>query len=261
MKNYFKTDMYRLLSSRQFVFGIAGIAVLYIVGAYQAIIVSNVYMAYFYNGWFSTATLAYAFCAISFSSCFVEDSEHNFWMQEIQRGCVKKYAWSKVIVCFLSGILTMVAGILLFVLIMHTWMPWVPEESFLQNQRIMDTFGFLLYPQTILLYFLCSAIKSGMLGGIFALLSAYISLYEKNRLFTICAPVVGYYFIENLLIANLKLPTYFDLLVIYGQGYTLFENKVWDIIYAAFVGLLVMLILGVMIKKKIRREICGTSNH
>lgn len=261
MIKYMKADLYRLFSSSQFWFGVLGIALLYILGAYQAVIVSNVYIAYFYNGWFSTVIMAYAFCAVSFAGCFVEDCEQGFWVQAVQRGNIYVYTWSKALVCFFSGVLTMVCGILLFALITNIWLPWVPDETFLQAQRTTDTFGILLKEQTILVYFACSAVKSGMLGGIFALLSAYVSLYEKNRLFTICAPVAGYYFIENLLISNMKLPSYFDLLMIYGQGYSLFSNKIWDIFYAIFVSGIVLTVLGWMISKKVRSEISGTNSH
>lgn len=260
MNRYLKTDIYRMVTSWQFYAGIIGIALLYLFGGYQATFITDVYMSYFYNGWFSTAIVAYAFCSMSFSGCFIEDSEHNFWFFGVQKGSIRCYAWSKTIVCFLGGVVTMVLGVLMFAFLLGFQVPFYQEHSFMDAQRTADTFGFLLYEDTILLYFICSAAICGILGGIFALLSAYLSLFEKYRLFTICAPVIGFYFIENFLTSNLGLPDFCNIWVIYGSGYSLFGNSWWNIAYGILLAFGIVIILGIMIEKKIRENICEIRN-
>lgn len=257
MYRYLKTDFYRMVTSWQFYAGILGIGVLYLFGGYQAAFITDVYISYFYNGWFSTAIMAYAFCSMSFSGCFIEDSEYQFWYLEVQKRNIKQYAWSKTLICFVSGVLTMIFGILLFVFMLHIRVPFYQEHSFIADQRTMDNFGELLYPETILLYFICSAAFCGVLGGIFALLSAFLSLYEKYRLFTICVPVIGFYFLENFLISNLKMPNFLNIWVIYGSGYSLFGNSFWNIVYGLLVAMFFVIVLGFLVERKLKEDICN----
>lgn len=259
MKRYLKTDFYRVITSWQFYAGILGIGLLYLFGGYQASYISDVYISYFYNGWFSTAIMAYAFCSMPFSGCFIEDSENRYWIHEIQKGSIRRYAWSKTLTCFFSGIVTMVCGILLFAVILRLRVPFYQDHSFIKDQRLQDTFGFLINQNTILLYFFCSAAVCGMLGGIFAVLSAFFSLYEKYRLFTICAPVIGFYFLENFLTSNLHLPSFCNIWVIFGAGYSLFENWLWNIVYAVLVAALFVTVFGILIERKIKEEV--RENH
>lgn len=259
MRRFLKADFYRLLTSGQFYIGILGIALVYLICGYQATYLVDVYASYFYNGWFSTAIIIYAFCAVAFSGCFLEDSEHAFWYQIIQRGTIRKYVWSKVIVCFMGAVLVSVLGVLLFSLILRTQIPFVSEiNPFIDVQREYDKFGFLLYPNRIVWYFLCASAMNGLLGGIFALLSAYLSLYEKNRIFTISAPVVGFYFLENFFTNNLQLPDTFDIWCIFNSQINLFEKKWMDIVYAIGVSLVAVVILEKLTQRKIVREVYGT---
>ena len=46
-----------MITSWQFYAGILGIGVLYLFGGYQAKFITDVYISYFYNGWFSTAIM------------------------------------------------------------------------------------------------------------------------------------------------------------------------------------------------------------
>lgn len=250
-----KTDLWRLLSSAQFYCAIAGVTLLYLYGGRQAGYLSSVYQYYDFSGYFSTAILVYAFCAVAFSGCFIEDGEHQSWLLMIQRKGLKRYVRSKVLVCFLSGIITMIVGVLLFALIMHTQRPLLEETEALEDLSRSDTFGVLIRQRTIWLYFICSASVTGMLGGIFSLLSAYLSLYEPHRLFAVSAPVVGFYFIVNFLTGNLGLPVYFNIWIIYGVGYSMFGNGLWNLLYALAVTAVAVAVLERLIFRKLRRTL------
>lgn len=199
MRSYLKTDFLRLITSWQFYGGILGIGLLYFFAGYQSRYFTDVYMSYFYNSFFSTAILAYAFCAMSFSGCFLEDRARSYWLLEIQRGNCRRYVWAKLFTCFLSG----------------------------------------------------------MLGGIFSMLSAYLSLYERHRIFTICAPVIGFYFVDNFLISTLKLPEFCSIWYLYGAGYSVFGNSARNLLFGIAVAVLVLLLLEHAAYKKIREEACG----
>lgn len=256
MFRYLKMDICRMLTSWQFYAGILGIGFLYLLAGSQIQGAPDVYMSYFYNGFFSTAILAYAFCAVPFSGCLMEDAQNGYWLPAVQRGGVKDYVCSKVLVCFLSGIVTMVLGILLFVCLLRTRLPFLVENANVAAMRQADTFGFLLYPDTILLYFICSSAVSGMLGGIFAVISAWLSLYERYRIFSICVPVIGFYFLENLMMGNLKLPDCFSIWVIYGACSSVFGNTSADLICAFLVAAVFLIMAGGRIQKKVKEDVC-----
>lgn len=257
MRRYLKTDVYRLISSKQFYIGIIGMAVLYYASGFQFGF-QEICASYICTKMTSVAILSYAFCAIPFSGCYVEDEENLFWYLTVQRGSIKKYAWSKVLVCFVGAVLAMVIGTAIFVLVLHIQYPMVMEDGAVGVQlREVDAFGFLLHGNTAFWYFICSAGMNGLLGGIFALLSAYLSLYEKNRLFTICTPVIGYYFLENFLTDVLHMSNAVNLEVIFSSDLSLFNNTVWDVFYALIVALIVLIGIGTLTVRKIEREIHG----
>lgn len=235
--------------------GSVGVGLVLTLGGKQVGRIQDAYSAYLYNGMFSTYILCFAFCAMSFSGCFLEDGEYGFWNLSVQKGSLRQYVWSKVCTCFVSGVLTMVIGVSLFMLLLSVKVPLYVDYSWLVFERPEDTFGFLLYENTIVLYFICSALKSGMLGGIFAVISAFLTLYERNRLFTISVPVVGYYFIENTISTILKLPNIFNIWVIYSSGFSVFDNVWKDVIYAVLVAVLIIVVMEHFIERKLRREI------
>ena len=151
----------------------------------------------------------------------------------------------------------MMLGILLFVLIMSFRLPLLSEQnSFVDSARIYNNFGFLLYSNTMVLYFICSAWMCGLMGGLFALLSAYLSLYERNRMFTICAPVIGVYFIDNFLTGTLHLPNEAKILAIFDSDKALFETRWMNIAYAAVVALVAFVVIGTL-TERLREKYMG----
>lgn len=256
MKRYLKTDFYRMISSRQFYIAIVGIAFLYYMSGFQFAF-QDVCASYTYTKMLSIAILAYAFCAIPFSGCYVEDEENHFWYLAVQKGTIRKYVWSKVVVCFLGAVLSMILGVALFAGALHIRYPLVSDNAIAVQLREVDAFGFLLYKDTAFLYFVCSAGMNGLLGGIFALLSAYLSLYEKNRLFTICIPIIGYYFFENFFTNTLNMPDSANLDVIFSSDLSLFQNTLLDVFYAVVIAVIALVMIGILTVKKIEREIYG----
>ena len=255
MLRYLLVDFYRMITAWQFWCGSLGVGVTLTFSGLQAGRIADVYSAYLYNGMFSTYILCFAFCALSFSGCFVEDGEYGYWNLVVQKGGLSKYVWSKICTCFISGIATMVLGMIIFLILLSLKVPLYMDYSWLVYERPEDTFGFLIYEDTIVLYFICSALKSGVLGGLFAVLSAFLTLFERNRLFTISVPIVGYYFIENTVSNILRLPDICNIWLIYSAGYSLFHDTIKDIVYAILAAGLVIITIEYFVERKLRREI------
>lgn len=260
MVKYLKTDFYRIITSWRFYAGIVGTGLLYLLAGYQLGVVPNVYMSYLYNGFLSTAILAYVFCSVPFSGCFIEDREHGYWLPAIQKGSLRDYIYSKVLSCFLSGVLTMVAGTLLFSFLLRLRLPFFQEFEGMDAVRMADRFGFLIREKTILLYFLCSAAVNGMLGGLFSVIAAFLSLYEPYRIFVICAPAVGFYFLENILINHMNLPYWMSIWGIFSPGYSMSGNLSKDLLLAFGITLLILTVVGFGIQRKVGEEVFETQS-
>lgn len=83
----------------------------------------NVMDTYIYAVEMSGKMIAYAFCASAFAAVFCEDLENKYLRYSIGRGNLKKYVLSKVIVIYVSSIITMILGTLLFIMYLRLQLP------------------------------------------------------------------------------------------------------------------------------------------
>lgn len=107
---------------------IAGVAVSFIFSlenyAFEKGMVNfNVMDTYIYAVEMSGKMIAYAFCASAFAAVFCEDLENKYLRYSIGRGNLKKYVLSKVIVIYVSSIITMILGTLLFIMYLRLQLP------------------------------------------------------------------------------------------------------------------------------------------
>lgn len=111
---------------------IAGVAVSFIFSlenyAFEKGMVNfNVMDTYIYAVEMSGKMIAYAFCASAFAAVFCEDLENKYLRYSIGRGNLKKYVLSKVIVIYVSSIITMILGTLLFIIYLRLQLPWTSD--------------------------------------------------------------------------------------------------------------------------------------
>lgn len=66
-------------------------------------------------------------CASAFAAVFCEDLENKYLRYSIGRGNLKKYVLSKVIVIYVSSIITMILGTLLFIMYLRLQLPWTSD--------------------------------------------------------------------------------------------------------------------------------------
>lgn len=255
MKKYITMDIYRVLGSHDFYAGVLCVMFACWFCTYQ-MKDYDVYTMFTYISWQGTYTLIYAAAAISYASAFLEDAEHQFWNVSVLRGDLKSYVLSKVLVCFLSSVFTMGLGMTLFCCVWHMEKPWSRfAESDMEIIQNIDCFRDLMTPETILLYFICGALLRGLLAGILSLVSVYISLYVKNRLFTLTVPVVAYFFLVNYLITGLGLSDMFNVCYIFEPQGGIFADSIWQIPYALGISAVTVLIFAILIERKIHTEI------
>lgn len=71
------------------------------------------------------ALIAFVFCAVPFAAVFCEDLENRYVYYQLSRVNKKIYVFSKLMVIYLSSVLTMILGTALFVGWCRIQVPWV----------------------------------------------------------------------------------------------------------------------------------------
>lgn len=248
---YFKTDCYRAFFSARFYGAVAVVMAVSLVSAlgYFGGCVIN---GFHYMSWRSTYVLVYAAAAIPFAGVFVEDGLHKFSYPSIARGNLKGYAWSKILTGFFSAALTVGIGSLLFCCMVHIRMPWnTLDGETLARYENYCCFGFLLKRGMFRLYFFCYALMRGLLAGILAVLSQWLSLYVENRLFAIALPMSAYYFLVNYL------PRPFNIYELFEASVNIAGTPFLKIPCAMLASASAVLVMGFFVERKLERNLRG----
>ncbi len=129
-RHYFLADLRRLWKGYEVYAAILGVAAtLFFSMESRELKNGNVMFSYFYATEMSGFMIAYVFCAFPYAASLCEDLEHKYVRYQTVRGSLKRYVASKVGVVYLSSVLAMVLGSMLFVAYCRTQGPWVNEED------------------------------------------------------------------------------------------------------------------------------------
>lgn len=255
--HYFPMDSWRCICSVKMIVGIVGVvfSLLLASGNFVAITVLDYYSTALYGVPF---LLTMPFCAFSYADCFCDDLETKYINASLIRGGLKRYAFSKVIVTFISSVVTMIMGNCIYVLILHIRYPWyVGEESTYTTLINSGGFRYFLNNGQWMLYFSLVALQLGLLAGILSVFASYISLYISNKLLVISVPLIGYYLLYYYVSALAGDVVWFDLKCIFDATYGMkvCDNDLLAFLYAVFVAVVVVGGLYVAIYRKIRRKL------
>lgn len=140
-----------------------------------------------------------------------EQKAQRFWL--VRTGA-DAYAFSRVMVSFLSGFLTIFVGIGLFIVILLPFYPvYLPWSDFLYEMLVAEgrvLAGLLLYMT-----------HHGLTGGLTAVCSMWFSTVIPNRFATAAAPLVIYYSLlritERMRLPGYLSPFYWNSGVYYGE--------------------------------------------
>lgn len=153
---------------------------------------NSVLTTYFISTELSGIMLAYIFCAFPYATAFCEDLENQYLRYQLIRGNLKRYILSKVAVIFVSSVVTMVAGTVLFLLLCRTqgaWADWQINDYAIQ---LAGCYGRLVKGGHYMLYCILYSAQLGMLAGIFSVLAAFFSLFIPNKVTVLIIPIMVY---------------------------------------------------------------------
>ena len=258
INGYLKADILRSISCKRFFISVCGIAVLMWIASIETIQWRNNVILSSYFVMMSTPFLvAYMIAAIPFSGCLCEDLEYRYCYLQLARGNLKKYTFYKSIVVFLSACITMAAGVILFIFILHLFVPWFSKEDDIYRTLLTEgCFRSLLKNNNFFLYYLCVGFQKGLFAGLLALISTLASMVYTNKLFTLTVPGVAWYFF-NTIELKLNLPEWFVLNHIFSVDHNFMKNEVYSIFYMLVITLLIFFLLEKLIEISLNRRLKG----
>lgn len=190
---YLRSDRIRLCNSCELYVSIIGATfALFFSLENQNISEYGVLCTYMESVSLSGYVIAFAFCAFPYAAVFCEDLEMKSVRYQIIRGDLKRYVLSKIAVIYISSVIVMVLGSVLFLMICRTQAPWVNLQVDDINLFLNANFGFLIQQKQYMLYCVLYSLHLGLLAGMFSVFSAFCSLYFSNKVTVWILPIVVY---------------------------------------------------------------------
>ncbi|MDY4204213.1 hypothetical protein [Porcincola intestinalis] len=166
----------------------------------------NTLSLYMYAVQASGFLVAYICCAVPYGTVFCEDLENRYFRQRIIREGVETYVRTNMLTVYCSAVLTMASGSILF-WIMQVRIPHGHSiDVELYNQGRL---GFLVSSGHFFIYFLMTAFRIGMFAGALAVISAFLSIYLRNKAATLSAPVLVSQILRGVVIRQMSFETLF----------------------------------------------------
>lgn len=219
-RHYFKTDIIRLCKSGTWLIGIIGVTFfLFFSLETHGILSENVLSTYFLSSTLAGVLITYVFCAFPYTFVFGADLEYKYIRYALIRGNLKSYTASKAIVIYLSSVMTMVSGTLLFLLLCHTKYPWVNFHiDDLEILRI-GSYGELLEQGHYLIYGILYALHMGMLAGFLSLFAAFCSIYISNKAMVLVLPILLFQILAAYDFCEYNIYIFFAYTRIYNENW------------------------------------------
>ena len=182
--NYLRADLYRAVVSWRFLTGALGVTLTMYLASMEGIAGdTNVTYVVWLIVYGMPFMLSLVFSAFPFSGCFCEDFENKYAYLQIERGNLNLYTVSKIITIMLAAVLAMTAGVILYVSILHIWLPWFDAgDAVCQSAAALGGFRGVIGSGHYLLYFALFGLQYGILAGVLALLAAYVSPVSYTHL-------------------------------------------------------------------------------
>lgn len=252
--HYISTDIHRILHRKETYLGVLGVtaALFFSIGNVNDISVSVIY-TFLLSTYSVGFVLSFVFCVLPYGTVYSEELENHYMRYLISRGDLKKYVFSKTITTFLSSILVMGAGCMLFALLCASRLPWIDSQTY---ESIKNSAGYLtlISQKLYILWFGVYGIQWGIFAGCLSLAAEFFSLYISNKLLVLAMPIFLYQIVIELGTGTFRKYGKFDPLIIFDARYNLFENDLKMILWALVVGVTFAIIVGVASYFKIKKR-------
>lgn len=190
MKKYLITDIRRLIKNRRFYVSVLGAAAALFFSLERKGLRNSVLESYIASVTGSGVHITGVFCAYAFATVYCEDFESYYVRYEIIRGNIKKYILSKTVMIYLSAVVVMFMGTLIFCSICSVFLPWAKESDSVYKMTASGNYGQFVLAGRYLTYCLLFSLQLGMFMGILAVAASYLSLFTSNIALVLSFPVL-----------------------------------------------------------------------
>lgn len=255
IQDFLKVDIIRIITNRAQLYLILGVvlSLFFSLESFEDIGKSVLYL-------FDNATsrigniIIFIFCTCAYAPSLSEDLETHYLRYTIIRGNLRKYIISKVLVIFVSAVIIMTLGCILFAIIASFFGPWQDTDTaeFIINYGL---YGWAINSGHILVWIALYSFQRGILAGILALSSTYLSLFVPNKMLVITGPALIYQVILECGYGIYSKFSILDPIIIFNANYSTIKSDFMAFLWALTVGIISSLILVVAISKKIRGKL------
>ena len=246
---YIKSDLKRAFQIRRVCAGSLGVTFAMFFSIYRMTDVTSVYRAYVDAIYFIPFMLSMTFCAIPFGGSVNDDVEYKFLNMLLLRGSTIKYVVSKVIVIYISAIVTMMVGVLIFAILIHCKVPW--EEAMFTEDAMLNILGGSTHG---VVYFIIHSVFMGLLAANLSIFSAVFSMFWPNKLLQISMPFLLYYLLiyySGELFPGLS---QLNIQFMFNPSYDTWNNEKMSFLFPTIFSGFVAIVMGICMYKQLRRK-------
>jgi len=247
--------MLQLFSAPLFYLSIIGVTVLCFISISERISLSDpgitvTYCLDIFLGLTMFKKLVVLFAAIPYVSSFCADWKYQYIKPVVVRTGIKRYVWSKIITCFISGFLTVFIGLLFFTVILSFKMPYFPTENI--EQAIYPPFSPLAEGPIPILYLLSHMVVFSLAASLWTVVGLTMSAFIPIPFVAIATPVVASYILEEL---TALFPSWINLHALTNSMDVIHQGPLISLFYFCFVFILFSLLAGLLFDFQVRRRI------
>lgn len=183
-------DWCRLVHSKSMIWGACGIAIYMLVMRLEDPQYSTVVE------WVTGSMEVWSFVMVImityevYGNCILEDMENHYLYAILrEQKSLFLYSLSKMMIIFISCVLTTALGITLFALCCRLNMNWTgPQNDYLRGYSAFST----IYDQGhYLLWFILVGMQFGLLAGMMAMIGTIVSLFIENRILAGASTIIA----------------------------------------------------------------------
>ena len=156
MKNLMVSDLCRAFESRRILIAIIMVIVILVIASFEGISFSEDVLYTFSIVMYGMPAMIILIAGtFAYGDSICSDIEHKYMNNVILKSSLREYVLSKMLVIFITAIITITIGILCYVGILHFFMPWVQINGN-QYEFLMQSgsFRYFLSKKMFILYFL-----------------------------------------------------------------------------------------------------------
>jgi hypothetical protein len=191
-------SLYQVFSSPVIYVSIIGVTVLCFASVWEEMSMNDASVAYLieiFIGLTMFKKLVVLFAALPYVSSFCSDWKYQYIKPITIRTGIHRYIWSKLVTCFVSGCITVFAGMILFITILCIKLPQYPEID--ANLLLQPPFGELAMGQFPVVFLLTQCFVFSLAAALWSVVGLTVSAFIPIHFVAVAVPVIASYFFEE----------------------------------------------------------------